>query len=137
MANRSDKAEQGPRLGELLYRQHPGSDAEDLSQAARGWLDAVHVFATDALDAGVSASEVLPAVVQMLEGWMLARDAASLTTTWMALDATVTALERRLAQTRVEREGLREQSATLRAERDAARRRHRRRRRRRGGKRKR
>jgi hypothetical protein len=93
-------------LNELLYRSHEGGDAEDLAVAASGWLDAVHAFGVDALGGGVPTSEVLPAVVQMLEGWMVARDAASLATTWAALDGAVTVLERRLAQVRDERDRL-------------------------------
>lgn len=121
-------------MRELLYRRHEGGDSDDLSEAARGWLDAVHLFATEALTDGVPASEVLPAVIQMLEGWMLARDAASLATTWIALDGTVTVLERRLAEMRAERDRLATASAALLAEQAARRARRKRSKRRRGGK---
>lgn len=115
-------------LRELLYRSHEGGDSEDLSEAARGWLNAVHAFGVDALVSGVPPSEVLPAVVQMLEGWMLARDAASLATTWAALDATVTVLERQLTDVRAERDRLAAITAGLLAERRPRERRDRRRR---------
>jgi hypothetical protein len=123
----------GSSLRDFPYRQHDDGDSDDLGQAARGWLDAVHMFATDALAAGVSAEEVLPAAVQMLEGWMLARNAAALGTTWMALDGAVTALERRLAEVRAERDDLATQNAALLAERRARRERRQRRRGRKGG----
>lgn len=119
-------------LRDFPYRRHDGGDSDDLGQAARGWMDAVHMFATDALDAGVPAGEVLPAVVQMLEGWMLARDAAALATTWMALDAAVTVLERRLADVRAQRDDLAAQNTVLLAERRARRKSRQRRRGRRG-----
>lgn len=108
-------------MRELLYRRHEGGDSDDLNEAARGWLDAVHMFATEALTAGVPASEVLPAVIQMLEGWMLARDAASLATTWMALDGTVTVVERRLAEMRSERDRLAAMNGALLTEQAAGR----------------
>jgi hypothetical protein len=96
--------ESAPKTHEMLYRAHEGGDSDDLNVAAIGWLDAVHTFAVDGLKSGLPVSEIMPAVVQMLEGWMLARDAASLMTTWAALDATVTVLERRLAAVRDERD---------------------------------
>jgi hypothetical protein len=121
-------------MRELLYRRHEGGDSDDLNEAARGWLDAVRMFATEALTAGTPASEVLPAVIQMLEGWMVARDAASLATTWMALDGAVTVLERRLAEMRDERDRLASMTGTLLAEKAARRARRQRRKRRGGGK---
>lgn len=121
MTHANDEPATTPTLRDLLYRRHHGSTADDLGEAARGWLDAVHVFATEALEAGVSVSEVLPAAIQMLEGWMLARDAASLATTWMALDGAVTVLERRLVETRAERDNFRQQVRILLAEREARR----------------
>lgn len=125
MATTDPDSTPGPRsaLHDFLYRRHEHGDSEDLEEAARGWMDAVHMFATEALAAGVSATEVLPAVVQMLEGWMLARDAASLGTTWIALDATVTVLERRLAEVRAERDQLRYLNARLLARRSSHKRR--------------
>jgi hypothetical protein len=53
----------------------------------------------------------------MLEGWMLARDAGSLATTWAALDATVTVLQRRLSEVREERDRLAALTEALLAER--------------------
>jgi hypothetical protein len=125
------QSEQLP-LRELLYRRHDGGDSDDLAEAARGWLDAVHMFATDALAAGAPAEEVLPAAVQMLEGWMLARDPTSFATTWMALDGTVTVLERHLALMRAERDRLATLNAALLAERRTRRERRERRRGRKG-----
>jgi hypothetical protein len=95
MTARGDQPTERANLREFLYRRHEGGGSDDLSESARGWLDAVHAFGADALDSGVPVGEVLPAVVQMLEGWMLARDPASMGTTWMALDGTMTVLERR------------------------------------------
>jgi hypothetical protein len=108
-------------LRDFLYRRREGSDPDDLNDAARGWMDAVHAFATDALDSGVAVTEVLSAVLQMLEGWMLARAPDSMMTSWMALDGAVTVMERRLAEMRAERDRLATVSASLLAE-EAARR---------------
>jgi hypothetical protein len=77
----------------------------------------VHLFGVDALDDGVPTSEVMPAVIQMLEGWMLARDAGAFDTTYMGLDAAVTLLERRLSKVREQRDQLIILSEALLAER--------------------
>lgn len=93
--------------GLLYVRREPQSVSEDaLSALAVEWLSALQVFGADALDAGFPPAVVMPAVVQMLEGWMLAHDPSSLATSWAALDATVTLLHIRLQNVSGERDAL-------------------------------
>ncbi len=129
----SEEPAELPSLRDFLYRRREDHDVDDLNQAARGWLDAVHAFATDALDSGVAVTEVLSAVLQMLEGscW---RAPESMTTSWMALDGAVTVMERRAAELRADRDHLALVNAHLLRERRARRDRHKRDKRGRGGK---
>lgn len=103
-------------LRDLLYvRREPESVPEDaLSALAAEWLSALRTFGADALDAGFPPSVVMPAVVQMLEGWMLAHDPSSLATSWAALDATVTLLHIRLQDVSGERDELAREVGQLR-----------------------